>query len=529
MSGPTKAGEPSMEEILASIRKIIADDPSKSQSPQPSSAPLRAGKLDGDVPLLAKPGGLPSLGSALSSAAAPQPSGPSAGAAASPVKTTETSEARANPSFGRLSEALRGTFATSEDKPSPSFGSLSPGSRLDEMPPVPFASSSRNGTDSPPIAVFGAEERSRSIESELDDILNEPLAGGRLEHMDDAKKPAPPAATGGQWAVWRTSPGKPDDTGESAATAKSGVDDSGQNKGPVPPMAPSLGRSSGGFYPSSGGFIPTARIEPTLSPPGGTPLTTGASDAAKSSPLNASIEERDFAGSPAPPQPTIPRFNPKIGTEVDTPSVPPPAAKSGKPAPVVIAAMPPVSLPASTPPAAVVPPTAPAPSSPAPVAAAAASATPTAPATPTGGISVPLPPRATLFSRPFSAAKPEPTPVAPSPLAQEPVAPPPDRLRPSSPPAAPTARAGGLSVPTSALDALAAGLAASNVSASSAPPSVARPGPAAAPPASPGASRSLEDSVAEMIKPMLQKWIDDNMPRIIERALRNETGGRSGS
>ena len=29
--------------------------------------------------------------------------------------------------------------------------------------------------------------------------------------------------------------------------------------------------------------------------------------------------------------------------------------------------------------------------------------------------------------------------------------------------------------------------------------------------------------VTEMVKPMLQRWIDDNMPRIIEKALRSET------
>jgi hypothetical protein len=34
--------------------------------------------------------------------------------------------------------------------------------------------------------------------------------------------------------------------------------------------------------------------------------------------------------------------------------------------------------------------------------------------------------------------------------------------------------------------------------------------------------RTLEDAVAEMLKPMLQKWLTDNMPRIIERALRVE-------
>jgi hypothetical protein len=34
--------------------------------------------------------------------------------------------------------------------------------------------------------------------------------------------------------------------------------------------------------------------------------------------------------------------------------------------------------------------------------------------------------------------------------------------------------------------------------------------------------RTLEDAVAEMLKPMLQQWLSDNMPRIIEKALRVE-------
>lgn len=35
--------------------------------------------------------------------------------------------------------------------------------------------------------------------------------------------------------------------------------------------------------------------------------------------------------------------------------------------------------------------------------------------------------------------------------------------------------------------------------------------------------RSLEDAVAEMLRPMLQQWLTDHMPRIIEKALRIET------
>jgi cell pole-organizing protein PopZ len=37
-----------------------------------------------------------------------------------------------------------------------------------------------------------------------------------------------------------------------------------------------------------------------------------------------------------------------------------------------------------------------------------------------------------------------------------------------------------------------------------------------------GPGRTLEDAVADMLRPMLQQWVADNMPRIIERALRTE-------
>jgi hypothetical protein len=36
------------------------------------------------------------------------------------------------------------------------------------------------------------------------------------------------------------------------------------------------------------------------------------------------------------------------------------------------------------------------------------------------------------------------------------------------------------------------------------------------------ASRSFEDVVADMLRPLLEKWIDENMPRIVERALQRD-------
>ena len=37
-----------------------------------------------------------------------------------------------------------------------------------------------------------------------------------------------------------------------------------------------------------------------------------------------------------------------------------------------------------------------------------------------------------------------------------------------------------------------------------------------------GSIRSLDDTAAELLRPMLRHWLDENMPRIVEKALRIE-------
>lgn len=44
----------------------------------------------------------------------------------------------------------------------------------------------------------------------------------------------------------------------------------------------------------------------------------------------------------------------------------------------------------------------------------------------------------------------------------------------------------------------------------------------AVPEAAAASRKSLEDSVKEMLRPMLREWLDDNMPRIVESAVRDE-------
>jgi len=50
------------------------------------------------------------------------------------------------------------------------------------------------------------------------------------------------------------------------------------------------------------------------------------------------------------------------------------------------------------------------------------------------------------------------------------------------------------------------------------------PGDAPASAAPQTASRTLEDMVADMLRPMLEKWVEANMPRLMEKALRGDGG-----
>ena len=38
--------------------------------------------------------------------------------------------------------------------------------------------------------------------------------------------------------------------------------------------------------------------------------------------------------------------------------------------------------------------------------------------------------------------------------------------------------------------------------------------------------KSLEDSIKDMLRPMLQKWLDENMSRVLTAALKEELGDR---
>lgn len=93
----------------------------------------------------------------------------------------------------------------------------------------------------------------------------------------------------------------------------------------------------------------------------------------------------------------------------------------------------------------------------------------------------------------------------------------------------------------SALGVLAAGLAEASMPTSSAPAAsmiASHDGPKGGlikaaenvtPPASNGAqpARTLEDAVADMLRPMLREWLDTNMPRIVEKAISVEMADKA--
>ena len=37
-----------------------------------------------------------------------------------------------------------------------------------------------------------------------------------------------------------------------------------------------------------------------------------------------------------------------------------------------------------------------------------------------------------------------------------------------------------------------------------------------------GGVRTLDDTIIELLRPMIRQWLDDNMPRMVEKALRVE-------
>jgi cell pole-organizing protein PopZ len=109
--------------------------------------------------------------------------------------------------------------------------------------------------------------------------------------------------------------------------------------------------------------------------------------------------------------------------------------------------------------------------------------------------------------------------VEAAPAAAKPVAP--ASTQPTE--AAPTLASAAAAVPAPAVTAtpaIAAAAAAKSAEPAKAPP--ATPAPAAGNAALALGVQTMEDTVAELLRPMLRQWLDTNMPRIVEKALRVE-------
>jgi len=56
----------------------------------------------------------------------------------------------------------------------------------------------------------------------------------------------------------------------------------------------------------------------------------------------------------------------------------------------------------------------------------------------------------------------------------------------------------------------------------SAPPEPIEPRIAPEPPRTPAAARTLDDMAAELLRPMLKTWLDEHLPTLVERIVREE-------
>ncbi|MDX2308249.1 MAG: DUF2497 domain-containing protein [Hyphomicrobium sp.] len=449
MSRPEDRTEPSMEEILASIRKIIAEEPNQAR---PAATP-------DPTPRLTEP----------------------------PPKSSPWNSGIELP-MGRA----KGIAENTEDSSTPT--------------------AAQNSSAPPHRLPLG------NIDPDLADLLDTPSTSA-------APSPAEPAPL----AKSTTSPGFiPASAAQksSASPAPSVVAAAREkwesrispNRAPEKPAEKPAENSA--EKPASSA-TPTAAADPehvtSQSAPAQSPVQSYAAHAASEA---ANTTSKPAASTPAPPSANLPPFGltnratgfyPPPGFRVE-PTASPAASGDG------IEAAPTSAAPASS---------APAPAAPAPVAKAA----PMAVAATVPQLKPDAPRPATTANAPKSEAS------ASSDLGAKIGA-----IASDNPAAAAAA----------ALDALNAGLAAVSAAspspvfapavahAPSASPVIstaatsAAPAPtmtATAPSASSGTApgRSLEDAVAEMLKPMLEKWITENMPRIVERALRLDAQGHNGS
>lgn len=554
MNKPDKAGEPSMEEILASIRQIIADEPAAEQPdpvieanplvPHPQTTPkadapqplsdrlsnvLRSGPLPPTSPFGSK---RPSSfdqdladmfdeDEATNGGAAPKPDLRVPEGLSHPMVRKSFVPSSPNASIPREeapkpftdgAAALPPQFATSASSvPPPPFGGAekpAPATAVPTAAPVPPTSYGfpplRKTSFYPPQSSTGSTPANGAR-------AEEQPAGARLNgaHVSPAS-PSPEAGAGSASPIARPVPSASSSLEEALRMARASAASS-----PAPAAEPKLAPGA-----SAGPVLGSAPPKDTLAAGFKANETPSPQSSASPRPSNAAPSFAAFAptngaasaggSSTSAPSYTATNGSPLAGSS--TASNAQPAAPERQDA--------------------------------------------TARTSPVYGSSSP-------FGASVSPAAPEKPAVQPEPARPQPSAP----VEPrsfggpitGSPPDAPgfssqSRFASGADVASSAaahnaLDALALGLAASAAAASaplsSEPQSPIIPltpvvEPAYTPasePAAPspstlpvtvqpygasGPPRTLEDAVADMLRPMLQQWVADNMPRIIERALRTE-------
>jgi cell pole-organizing protein PopZ len=473
MSRPGQTGEPSMEDILASIRKIIAEEPEAPERPVPSRTAEVFAAPKNEKPLTpvenARPGGLP---------------------------------------LNELTNALNATFGAAKSRPAD-----------DDLADL---------LDEPADTSKDAAQSSGSLGNRLDEVQTEV----KVVPVQDNKGKSENGANGVSWSHSRLSfkPEPSDDKANAAAAPAPKVEktiETTSSLGDVRPQssfpASMSVRSFKAAFPPSEASLPKAD-----------PLKPFRTETAR--PLNGSAHGLSNGAAKHFDKPA---FGMSSAPKESEPSSPVPE-KAEKSAPEVIAAMPSsIEVESALRPRESAEPASGAPASaytPPPASATAGLDALTASASDrrlktepfrgvNGEASASTMPPPALGAEKSAAISAEFAKTAPEPQPQPAVA---ESFEATSAEAA-----------VSALDALAAGLAASSHTGAgsqqaSAPPPIVDAIPVsgiltdrAIAVRSEPQPKTMEETVTELLKPLLREWLAENMPRMLEKALRSEAADGS--
>jgi cell pole-organizing protein PopZ len=376
-------------------------------------------------------------------------------------------------SIEEILASIRKTFTDEPEaqgsKPVESYSEARPSG----MPPFRSATETALSSGSTPLPT-PPRSRAAAIDDDLDDLIDKSsqLKSASTPSETVVPQPAVPSpavavspveAAREKWANLLNPHSQSNGSAAKAAEVKSEVAPQPAPPAPAPAPAP----ASGLFAPRKGGFYPPqdARPDPILPMPAAAPPPAPA-PAENASPATPSFGASAASTKESPPASAAPRagFIPFPQTKSTAPEpAPAPATLSG-----ATTAM-----------------TAPAPSAPAVSPASASVAdVPAASARALDDLVAEL---NSVAHVPAESAAPAPV------MLSEPLAPAPAPTAQSEP--APSTQT------AAALSATATGTEAASKA---------------------SASRSFEDVVADMLRPLLEKWIDENMPRIVERALQRD-------